>query len=211
MTKIKILIVAAAILLYGCSKKASVAAPTEHFVYISDYTYQTVVIGSQTWTAVNYNGPGGEAYENGIDTVAQGKLYTMAEAAAVPLPSGWRVPTANDFTNLITSIGIPPTDAPNGPPILSLMSTTGWFNGNGNNTSGFNALPLGYYGEGYGGVQSFQWKATHAVFISYSTDGNTPSCLDIFRYAAPNDEQADLDYYVVLPTDRASLRFVKDN
>jgi len=86
MTKIKLLFIAAAMLLYGCSKKASVATPTEHFVYISDYTYQTVVIGSQTWTAVNYNGPGGEAYENGIDTVAQGKLYTMAEAAAYPSP-----------------------------------------------------------------------------------------------------------------------------
>jgi len=35
-------------------------------------------------------------------------------------------------------------------------------------------------GQGEGGVQSFQSKGTHAVFISYSTDGTTPSCLDIF-------------------------------
>jgi len=31
-------------------------------------------------------------------------------------------------------------------------------------------------GQGEGGVQSFQSKGTHAVFISYSTDGTTPSC-----------------------------------
>ena len=199
----------------ACSKKSNAPA-TPTIVYINGADYSTVVMGSQTWTAENYDGDGGEVFNNGPDTGTNGKLYTIAESEAITLPTGWRIPTRDDFNSLLASLGVsePPkgsnsgNDA-SGPPVRELMSTSGWINGSGNDASGFNALPVGFYGAGFNANQSFQWKGTNAVFICSSNYNGTPLCFYIYQY--PSANLAGTGSYVVLPTDRASVRFVKDN
>jgi len=91
----------------ACSKKSNVVAPT-NMVYINGNDYSTVVIGNQTWTSVNYNGAGGVNYNNqATNNPADGKLYTLAEVNAIPLTGNWRLPTEDDYNNLLSSIGVP--------------------------------------------------------------------------------------------------------
>jgi uncharacterized protein (TIGR02145 family) len=53
-----------------------------------------------------YNGPGGVNYNNdATNNAADGKLYTVAEAKAISLPAGWRLPAGNDFASLLNVIG----------------------------------------------------------------------------------------------------------
>ncbi|HEY8929091.1 MAG TPA: FISUMP domain-containing protein [Mucilaginibacter sp.] len=89
----------------SCSKKSD-TRPNDNSVTINGTNYSVVAIGGQTWTSVNYNGEGGINYNNGsINNAADGKLYTIAEAQAIKLPKGWRLPTRDDFNKLLVSIG----------------------------------------------------------------------------------------------------------
>jgi uncharacterized protein (TIGR02145 family) len=74
-------------------------------------------------------------------------------------PEGWRIPTEEDWIKLIEYLG---GELKAG---MYLKSTTGWSaNGNGNNLSGFSALPggfMGYYGESYQeGFTGGWWTST---------------------------------------------------
>lgn len=108
-----------------------------------------------------------------------GALYNWYAANTANLcPAGWRVPTDADFNTMELAIGVPPAEidvwgwrgTTEG---AELKSITGWSsNGNGTNTSGFNALPGGYrqYGSGgsYGvGELTYFWTSTESI----STEG----------------------------------------
>lgn len=173
-------------------------------IAINGSSYGTVVVGSQTWTAVNYNGPGGENYNNGTNNSTYGKLYTEAEATGIALPSGWRLPTQADFDNLFVAIGA--NKLGNGGfsfPLgcaLKLMSTSDWTGQNGTNDLKFGAEPAGCFSAG-----SYTGQGIEAMFLS-STIISTPMVLTV----SPNFITTS---NILLPnaTDRASLRFVKDN
>jgi len=101
--------------------------------------YKIVTIGTQTWMAENlaYNaGEGCCAFDNDQRNVAiYGYLYNE-EAAKKACPSGWHIPTVEEWRILISFVG---SDA-----ATKLKSTIGWKNnGNGNNIYGFNLLPGG--------------------------------------------------------------------
>ena len=101
-----------------------------------------------------------------------GRLYTWAAAMngevssfSVPsevqgvCPDGWHVPSKSEWTVLLDYLG--------GYEIAGkkLKSTDGWIeNGDGNNTSGFNALPTGvfvlYQGYGNQGAYSYYWSSS---------------------------------------------------
>jgi len=200
MKKILCLALSATILLASCSKKADVT-PTQNTdkVTINGSDYATVKIGTQTWTAVNYNGSGGVNY-NGSTTndAVNGKLYTIAEAKAIALPTGWRLPTSDDFTKLYTAQS---SDA------KALMAKTTWATANGTNTSGFNAVAAGYYSN-----SKYDGTGTDATFITSSTlvqYQGIPASFNIFQENGTTS--ATLSDMVKLSTDRGSLRFVKDN
>jgi len=201
------IIVCANLLFFACSKKQGNSPQPTNTVTINAASYSTVVIGSQTWTSVNYNGPGGENYNNGSNSVIYGKLYTETEAKAIPLPAGWRIPTQNDYTNFFPAIGA--TLGANGVyqfptnDIFKLMSKTGWLTQEGTDSLGFNAEPAGYLYN-----NTFSSLGAEARFLTSTFNlPNGHGNLVTFSVASYSL------YFPALPyaTDRASLRFVKDN
>jgi uncharacterized protein (TIGR02145 family) len=138
-------------------------------------TYNVVMIGTQMWMAENlkttqFNNR--TAIPNVTDNTAWSVLTTPAYSWYLNLasnkdiygalynwytvntgnlcPTGWRVPSDNDFKTLESSIGITPAEIDiwgwRGTDQGSqLKNTTGWNAGeNGTNTTGFSALPGGY-------------------------------------------------------------------
>jgi len=149
------------------AKQAAEAAKRIEKLKSHKYTYtgRTVKIGSQTWTAENINNEGGGVcYDNDPSYCAKyGRLFTWGEAL-IACPSGWRLPSDDDWTQLVNYAG--------GEEIAGerLKSTSGWdwnnfFNisGNGTDDYGFSALPSGHgdsEGDFYGPGSTFWWSAT---------------------------------------------------
>jgi uncharacterized protein (TIGR02145 family) len=147
-------------------------------------TYKTITIGNMTWMAENlaYKAPKGcWAYDDNESNVATyGYLYNW-ETAKTVCPIGWHLPSEAEFKALFEFLGGKKA-APN-----KLKSASGWavevekdtltakqkeqqtkrcivLNGNGNNESGFSALPGGWRGgpKAYNkmGVNGYWWSAT---------------------------------------------------
>lgn len=114
-------------------------------VTIEGTKYPVVVLGDHEWTAINYRGPGGTPYGGENPDLPWGRYYTRDEAEAVSLPTGWRLPTREDFVALAEGQGVVFTkgEALNQEAIARLLSKEGWLNNPGTNASGFNALPGG--------------------------------------------------------------------
>jgi uncharacterized protein (TIGR02145 family) len=199
----------------SCSKSNTSIKPqtTTTTAVITD----SVSIGSQTWTTVNYNGTGGENYANSsVNDPTYGKLYTLAEAKAIALPNGWRIPTTDDFNKLMVSVGATAQDSygyyhVTQDEALELMSTTNWTSINGTNTSGFNAYPAGFFNGGFDG------KGEEADFITTSILAGYPGTQANFSLYEEVDTNNALIIDAVFSdevgaaADRGSIRFVKDN
>ena len=127
--------------------------------------YCKVVIGTQTWMAENlrYNASGSWLNSSNPST-SYGRLYdwtTVMNGASSSTsspsgvqgicPSGWHLPSDEEWSTLELSLGMNSSDTSlsgqfRGVHGTSMKSTTGW--SNGTNSSGFNALPTGYYTSG---------------------------------------------------------------
>ena len=142
------------------------------------YNYNVVTIGDQCWFAENmrttvyadgtvipevtgngaWQGLSSGArcdYDNNAGNVATyGRLYNWyaVDDSRGLCPSGWHVPTDDEWTDLedyITSQGFAGTEG------TALKSTSGWYNdGNGTDDFGFSALPGGYRTYSSGGFFS---------------------------------------------------------
>jgi len=182
-------------------------------------TYPTVVIGGQTWFAknLNYDVPDNTTdvcYNNADSNCTKyGRLYNWATAMNLPssynsssasdanqietphhqgiCPTGWHIPTSNEFTALTDSVG--------GSNIArKLMAQEGWdyCGPSGSNKSyvcddtlGFAALPSGYgnsngnfsYVGSYGGW----WNATEsgANYAGYRYVSSNRTYVDGYTYA----------------------------
>jgi uncharacterized protein (TIGR02145 family) len=189
---------------------ASGKTGTDTSVTVTGMAYPVVQIAGQTWTAVNYNGPGG-IFNTGnvIENPQDGKLYTPLEASQIALPKGWRIPTYDDYLALLIARGA--TKNADGSFLAnvavaeSLMDNIGWSEGNGNNYSKFKALPTGffhldqYYGTGNG-----------ASFLHSFAPGTAPD--EAFTIGpGPDGHPSIFLGIVLLDDDRCSIRFVKDN
>jgi len=116
-------------------------------------TYNAVQIGNQAWMAENLNyqvSSGSWCYNNNsANCNICGRLYNWNTAKTV-CPSGWHLPTREEWDNLAESVG---GQKSTGYYSLwhdwlyagkTLKSTTGWGNdGNGTDGYGFSALPCG--------------------------------------------------------------------
>ncbi len=172
-------------------------------VTIEGKKYETVAFGEQIWTVANFAGTGGLAYDANNSKPQYGKYYTKAEAEAIVLPEGWRLPTVEDFEKLALFHGITiPSYGTETEKIKTLTSTTEWKNVNGTNTSKFNIYPTGYiFGTGQaldGDVAEF-WM-TNGLSLSIQESGLNMSSLRMVVYDSNNS-----------PDFRFTLRFVKDN
>jgi uncharacterized protein (TIGR02145 family) len=214
MKRIFYLAIIVCVLFSACSKGTQYGTPTPapKYVTIGGTNYKIVQINGQTWTAINYNGSGGENYGNGANDTTMGKLYTAAEVQAIILPAGWRLPTEADFNNLNAAIGgslqSDGTYLVSGNESLGLTSTTRWSTSNGSNSLGFNAYPAGVYNQVAVNNQQFNGQGTEAVFLSstpYASGAAYPACYVITATTAAFSNP------VILPTDRASVRFVMGN
>jgi uncharacterized protein (TIGR02145 family) len=211
----KILLLAAVIsALSACSTKHNDPIPsapkTDTTVTIMGTAYPVVQIGGQSWTAVNYNGPGGIFNTGNVfQTALDGKLYSSEEAAQITLPAGWRIPAYKDYSNLLIARGATKNDdgtyTAGMNVIRSLMAETGWSEGAGNDYSKFHALPTGFYhlGNIYG-------TGNGASFLHSLTPGAEP---DAAFTIGPGPDGQPFIYLglILIDGDRCSIRFVKDN
>jgi uncharacterized protein (TIGR02145 family) len=191
-------------------------------IIINGTKYSTVKIGKKIWTSINYNGPGGQDYNGETNNTGYGKLYSLVEAKAIAanLPDGWRLPTLDDYNDLLLQVGpttkryintqsLKPEDS------YKLMSKEGWTYTIGNDSIGFNAYPAGARGGTSKGTYAFFWTSTPstgrsteseygAQYIFYISSTRYDRTLEVTNYASTSwDNDPNLETY--------SIRFVKDN
>ena len=159
-------------------------------------SYQYVEIGTQTWMAENlaylpsvnlpteeseiqahyyvydYYGTDVTAAKATSNYVTYGVLYNW-EAARIACPSGWHLPSDEEWKTMERYLDMNGMDADgtgwrtSGDVGSKLKSTSGWNNsGDGNNSSGFNALPAGECSHGDDG---FTYLGNHSNFYSSSS------------------------------------------
>lgn len=138
----------------------------DSFVDVRDSsTYQTVIIGTQTWMSENLaylprqNHPTDTSsvdpkyYVQNIETY--GVLYNWP-AAKNACPAGWHLPSDAEWNVLVDYLGSNVA--------LKMKSVNGWKNNtNGTNESGFSALPGGFcsfIGFGTVGQYGYWWSST---------------------------------------------------
>jgi len=163
--------------------------------------YKFTVINGQTWMAQNLNyatngscgnGSSGSSLTTSNTTTCNtyGRLYTWANAKNA-CPSGWSLPTADQWTTLTDHIGGTSQGA-------KLKATSGW-NGsmNGTDNYGFKALPGGYgdtgkfYGSGLSNENmAYWWTATengnnayHRAFLGTNTINTSSSNKTSYLYS----------------------------
>ena len=137
--------------------------------------YKTVKIGTQTWMAenLNYETENSWCYDYEADSCdTYGRLYTWA-AAMQACPTGWHLPTNDEYTTLYNYIGGTSTAG------THLKSASGWSNsGNGNDAYGFSVLPAGHRGS----VGNFNFQGYHADLWSASERNSYYAYLQAFDY-----------------------------
>lgn len=133
----------------GGSDPYSVPPATGTYVKMGNHYYPTVSIGNLEWMSVNYAGPGGISNS---EKPQYGTFIKHIDLSGLSIPEGWRIPTQQDFLDLLESQGIEFDEiwgSTDGSDLESkkrlgwLMSSTGWLKQDGfaNNQSGFNAVP----------------------------------------------------------------------
>lgn len=165
-------------------------SPTESKTYevefhackdIDGRSYPIIQIGEQWWMAENlaYNiGNGCWAYDNNENNVATyGRLYSW-ETAKTACPTGWHLPTDDEWKQLEMAIGMSQSEADDeglrgtneG---TKLKATNSWTNnGNGTDDFGFSALPGG------------QRNRTDDTFGNVGDYGNWWSATEYYSYSA---------------------------
>ncbi len=178
-----------AFLATGCGKEEKCEIPdgaAEPLIDSSDNnrSYKTVSIGCQTWMAENYAkvpaGGSGYYHVNGdaANDAKYGLLYNW-ETAIDMCPSGWHLPTENEFHQFNEYV-----DAHNTSNLgLSLIArSTDWtdYSEKGTDEFGFAALPAGahsgydntyfYFGEGAGFWSKTYYEKHYATMLSLGPD-----------------------------------------
>lgn len=153
--------------------------------------YKTVKIGNQIWMAENlayYAGNGCWAYDNIVSNVGKyGYLYEWKVAKNI-CPSGWRMPTKNDFEILLNNFGSSNKDAYN-----ALVK---------GGASGFSA----YYGGKRDQFGNFTYEFDNANFWS-SSEGTTSSGYYLYFYNGGKYAYIDYTY----KAEGFSVRCIKDD
>ena len=104
-------------------------------------SYTTVVVGKQTWMTRNldFSSNGSACYENKKRNCEElGRLYEW-DAAKTACPSGWHLPSEDEWDALESAAGGPDSAG------MNLKASKGWdMNGNGTDSKGFDAIASGH-------------------------------------------------------------------
>jgi uncharacterized protein (TIGR02145 family) len=177
-------------------------------VTVDGVSYPTAIIGTQTWTTMDYKGTGALVFSFFKDTAY---LYTYPKAMNITPPAGWRLPTAEDFSVLCTYLGGIPDNRGYGTVTgaqTEQLTTSDWEEVAGNNKTLFGAKPVGVFFSSIpvyngGGVEVGYWSTTplgtEQLCFFMSIIGTTGA---FYQYGSLQNS---------LPTDAYSIRFVKDN
>jgi uncharacterized protein (TIGR02145 family) len=139
--------------------------------------YSWVRIGVQVWMAenLNYKTSDSWCYDNqNTNCEKYGRLYNW-EAAKKACPIGWRLPSDDQWKQMEMALGMSQSEADDDgwrgtDEGDKMKSTTGWNNnGNGTNSSGFNALPGGYRSS----IGSFTYLGRYGGWWSSSEHSGT--------------------------------------
>jgi uncharacterized protein (TIGR02145 family) len=146
--------------------------------------YKTKVIGTQTWMAENMNHAVGTSKccdDKPANCDKYGRLYDW-ETAKTVCPSGWRLPSAEDWDILMNFVQTDNGGTYENGTTASiagkyLKATSGWKeNGNGEDKYGFAALPGGYdhslvyfsgvnyYGGRWWSSSEYGYSSNHAYY-----------------------------------------------
>ena len=165
-------------------------------------TYKTVTIGTQTWMAenLNYETSASYCYDDAeINCIKYGRLYTWT-AALNACPSGWLLPSTDDWSVLFASVG--------GSSIAGekLKYTSGWYNNRGNGTDdfGFSALPAGERSDLMGCIN----EGDRALFWC---SNEVDSFRAYYIYLNHNSVNAFLSYEGGKEGSQFSVRCIKDD
>ena len=142
--------------------------------------YKTTTIGGQVWMAENLNYFDIEGAASSIKNAwcswakpenceSAGRLYTWKVAQRI-CPEGWRLPTNEDWTALLTAVGADTLNPIAWTGANVLKSVSGWENGgSGTDDFGFTALPAGekfftsvQSGFTNHGCSAYMWSSTEA-------------------------------------------------
>lgn len=121
---------------------------TGSYIKIGSQYFPTATIGNQVWMSVNYVGNGGLADAQHPE---YGTYYRFVDLKNVQVPAGWRIPTQQDYVNLLASQGLTldvwgstdPSDLVSKRKLGQLMAPGAWKKQDGyaTNSSGFGAVP----------------------------------------------------------------------
>lgn len=217
----RIYYVMACLIIFGSCSKKGTNDPAPITVTIDGRAYNTVKIGNRLWTSENFDGTGGIMLPHEPESI-YGKLYSWPEAQAIALPAGWRIPTRADFEDLLGSKGSLTDNGVGGKYLDTaaakyFKSKTNWTI-SGNNATGFNAEPAGYYNYYMG---YFDDTYAYADFwgSTFTDNGNNPTTqitLKLVGYfgsagtGKPVYVGAYTDQFTAGGELSYSLRFVKD-
>jgi len=130
-------------------------------------------LNDEMWENAHLTNSGAQAiYENNSSHLATyGRLYNWyaVDDARGLCPSGWHVPTDGEYMTLEMELGMPEskvnTEGTRGTNQgFQMKAAYGWVEGDGSNSSGFSALPVGYrsLSEGFGalGYYCYFWTTS---------------------------------------------------
>lgn len=167
-------------------------------------SYDVVKIGSLTWMAENLNfETAGSFCPEGDSRNCKrlGRLYSWAEAKTV-CPEGWRLPTNEDFAQILAQSLDGNPGAVSNEAGAKLKSRDGWFKkGNGTDDFGFNALPAGYRGaiskadDGTISGGKFDGIGGYAYFWSATEDPENPESNAYYLFLAFNSKSASVNSF----------------
>lgn len=186
--------------------------------------YKTVTIGDQIWMAENMAFKVGNSpcYQNKESNCQKyGRYYDWASAMKA-CPSGWRLPSKDDFDKLVMSVVSEPLESDSW--LLSqakqkiliqmLNSKKGWYkNGNGKDMYGFTAVPAGDETGNDAGLFGFRFLGYGAYFWSSSNTGNDSGSHNLFSLYYTEKGEYDYECVGICPCFdyfRHSVRCVRD-
>jgi hypothetical protein len=155
--------VSSLLLIFSSCQKSDKAEYTLNGTTLTDnrdnQQYNVVTIGNKIWMADNYNyNVTGSKYYNDNSSKTFGRLYSWNQINTPGFtPKGWRVPTLQDYNDLITNLG---GDATIVGGKLKTTGTSVWVtpNTSASNSSGFNGLPGGCYVNNSNGVTGYNYQ-----------------------------------------------------